>query len=322
MSLKIALLCDPVATLNPRQDSTLLLALEAQTRGHRIWHLTPADICLEDGRVMGWASALAVSADPDNYYTQGPAQRHDLNSFDLVLLRQNPPFDDAFLTLTYLLEKLDIPVFNDPASIRNFPGKLFPLEFPDYIVPYVISRRREDIALFLDRQEEIILKPLFDYGGRGVSRIRKGESYDAVFESFVTKYPSPFVLQKFIPEATKGDKRIILFDGEPQAAILRVPAKDGFLGNISSGASIQPTELTVREKELCKKLGPRLRELGLFFTGLDMLGDYITEINVISTGTLRAANALYDMRLEKNFWDLLEKRLSSKHPLEIKTAKH
>lgn len=322
MSLKIVLLCDPVAALDPRQDSTLLLGLEAQTRGHRIWHLPPADICLEDGRVMGWMAPLTLSSDPDDYFTLGATERRDLNDFDLVLLRQNPPFDDAFLTLTYLLEKLEIPVFNDPASIRNFPGKLFPLEFPDYIVPYVISRRQEDIALFLAQHDEIILKPLFDYGGRGVSRIRKGENHDAVFENFIAKYPSPFVLQKFIPEASKGDKRIIIFDGEPQAAVLRVPAKDGFLGNISSGASIQPTELTAREKELCKKLGPRLRELGLFFTGLDMLGDYITEINVISTGTLRAANALYDMRLEKNFWDLLEKRLAAKHPLEIKTAKY
>lgn len=310
MSLKIALHCNAMEEMKHHQYTTPLLGIEAQDRGHALYHYTPEDLFLEDGVVKAHARHLTLSHDPACYYTYGDDIELNLaKDIDIVLLRHDPPFDEDYMVTTYLLEKIsnDVLVTNNPTAIRNIHGKIFTSEFDDFIVPYAIGNSFSVLEKFYNEHNDIILKPLGGYGGYGIIRIKpNAQRLDHTYDMYKKACSGFFMAQKFIPDADKGDKRITLMDGDPVAAILRVPSEPGALANITAGASVQKTEITDRERALCDKLGPILKDRGLFLVGIDFLGDYLTEINVISPGTLRDTNKLYGIKLEEIFWEKLE----------------
>lgn len=318
MSLRIAIQSDPLDEMHPEKETTFLLGLEAQQRGHEVWYFTPNDVVLKDGTVYARAWILnhhTGDTVDDNAYSLGEGAFLDLSELDAILIRQAPPVNQRYLINTYILERIADKVFfaNDPRSIRKKNGKLFTAEFPEFVVPYVIGNSLEALREFHDEHPDAILKPLNTFGGAGIVRLRPDSHVEDAFNVFRAEHPWPFMAQRFIPEAVEGDKRIILFDGHPEAAILRVPADPDKPANIRSGASVVPAVITERDKAVCDAVGPVLREMGLFFVGLDMLGDWLTEINVISPGTVKPANDVLGTKLEVNFWDRLEARLSGEN---------
>jgi glutathione synthase len=312
MRLDVAIQMDPIESINVLADSTFVLALEAQARGHRLYHYLPRQLSLTDGRVTVEARRLHVWRGRKKHAALGPVEPLDLAKMDVILMRQDPPFDMAYITATHLLEHVSgkVLVVNDPAAVRNAPEKLFATHFPGLMPPTLVSSDRGAILAFRKQHGDIILKPLFGNGGAGVFRVTpKDENFNALLESFAVQYREPIVVQRYLPAVRKGDKRIILIDGEPMGGVLRVPAKGEARANLHVGGKAVKTKLTKREREICAAIGPTLKSQGLIFVGIDVIGDYLTEINVTSPTGIQEINRLDGVTLEKNVWDAIEKRL-------------
>ena len=310
MSL-VAIQMDPIETINVVADSTFVLALEAQARGHRLYHYLPRHLSLIDGRVVAKARRLKVRRATRRFATLGPYETLDLAKMDVILMRQDPPFDMAYITATHVLEHISgkVLVVNDPAAVRNAPEKLFATHFAGLMPPTLVSSDRDAILAFRRRHSDIILKPLFGNGGAGVFRIKPDdENFNALLESFAVFYREPIVVQRYLPEVRRGDKRIILVDGEFAGAVNRVPAADDLRSNMVRGGAAKETELTAREREICETVGPALRERGLLFVGLDVIGDYLTEVNVTSPTCIRELDKQFGLNIAGQLFDAIEAR--------------
>jgi glutathione synthase len=316
MGLAVAIQMDPIDTINIDADSTFALALEAQTRGHALYHYLPQALTLRDGRLYARGRTLEVFRKYGNHHKFGEFEELDLAGVDVVLMRQDPPFDMAYITATHLLELLpeDGPlVVNDPASVRNAPEKLFVLRFKELMPPTLLTLDPAEIREFWKEHGDIILKPLFGNGGAGVFRLRPGdENLNSLLEMYALVHREPVMVQRYVPEVRQGDKRIILVDGEPRGAVLRVPAEGEARANLHVGGRAVKTTLTDREQEICAAIGPTLREQGLIFVGIDVLGDYMTEINVTSPTGLQEIQRLDGVDLAKDIWDAIEARQAAR----------
>jgi glutathione synthase len=311
MGLTVAIQMDPMESINIDADSTFVLALEAQARGHTLYHYLPRHLSLRDGRLTAEARRLSVRREQGRHHDLGPAETLDLAAMDVILMRQDPPFDMAYITATHLLEHVrdEVLVVNDPVSVRNAPEKLFATHFPGLMPPTLITSDRAQITAFRAEHGDIILKPLFGNGGAGVFRLRpEDENLNALLEMFTQLYREPIMVQRYLPEIRQGDKRIILVDGEPVGGVLRVPAAGEARANLHVGGRAAKTTLTPREREICAAIGPTLAEQGLVFVGIDVIGDYLTEINVTSPTGLQEINRLDGAALERRVWDAIEAR--------------
>jgi glutathione synthase len=314
MSIAVAIQMDAMDSIDIVGDSSFALALEAQARGHALFHYLPSDLSLREGRVTARARPLEVRQEVGNHYSLGDAELCDLASMDVVLMRQDPPFDMSYITATHLLEQIhpQTLVVNDPAHVRNAPEKLFVTRFENYMPPTLITKDRALIHEFRSEYRDIIVKPLFGNGGAGVFHITpEDENLNALLEMFDDLYREPIIVQKYLPQIRDGDKRIILVDGAAAGAVSRVPAAGEARANLHVGASAEKTVLTRREKEICAAIGPALKERGLIFVGIDVIGDFITEINVTSPTGIMEINRLDDARLDALVWDAIEARLGA-----------
>jgi glutathione synthase len=309
MKLKVAVQMDPIARINVRGDSTFALLLEAQRRGHEISYYTPDKLSLRGKDVVASAQPLTVRDQKGDHFTLGEATRAYLESFDVVLLRQDPPFDLAYITTTHLLERIHPKtlVVNDPASVRNAPEKLFVMDFPELMPPTLISRNLDEINSFRDEHGAVVMKPLHGHGGAAVFRVTPQDmNFGSLFDMFSVTFREPWVIQRFLPEVKQGDKRIILVDGGFAGAVNRVPAADDLRSNMVRGGAARATDLSPRESEICKRIGPALRERGLLFVGIDVIDGLLTEINVTSPTGIRAIAALGGPDVAGKIWDGIE----------------
>jgi glutathione synthase len=315
MGLAVAIQMDPMETINLDGDSTFVLALEAQARGYALYHYLPQHLSLEDSRLRARGRRLEVRRERGRHHTFGDYETLELKAMDVILLRQDPPFDMAYITTTHLLEHVSdtVLVVNDPVAVRNAPEKLFVTRFEGVMPPTLITSDREQILAFRKEHEDIILKPLFGNGGAGVFRVRRDdENMNSMLEMFTLLYREPIIVQRYLPEIRAGDKRIILVDGEPAGAVLRVPAEGEARANLHVGGRAVKTTLTQREKEICHAIGPTLRRQGLVFVGIDVIGDYLTEINVTSPTGIQEIDRLDGVRIEALIWDAIERRLAER----------
>ncbi|MBU1176236.1 MAG: glutathione synthase [Alphaproteobacteria bacterium] len=313
MKLKSAMQMDPIETINPVGDSSFALMLEAQARGHENYYYVPDSLAMTGGAVTARVAPVELFDRPrGEHFRLGAAARRDLREFDVVHLRQDPPFDMHYITTTHILERLqpDTLVVNDPVSVRNAPEKILVTEFPDLMPPTLITRDRDEIFAFRERHGDIIVKPLYGNGGAGVFFIRQGDqNLVSLIEMFEQSFREPFIAQKYLSEVRKGDKRVILVDGEPAAAINRVPAENEARSNMHVGGRAEPSELTPRERDICAAIGPLLREKALIFVGIDIIGDYLTEINVTSPTGIREVRRFGGPDIAALIWDAIERRL-------------
>jgi len=315
MSLAVAIQMDPIETINIDADSSFVLALEAQRRGHALFHYLPQHLSLRGGRVVARCRPLQVRREKGNHHTFGPWETIDLATMDVVLMRQDPPFDMAYITATHLLEHIhpQTLVVNDPVRVRNAPEKLYVTHFPELMPPTLITADRQEILAFRAEHKDIIVKPLFGNGGSGVFHIGpEDENLSALLEMFTQLYREPIIIQRYLPAVRQGDKRIILVDGVPGGAIDRVPEKGEARANMHAGAKPQKATLTERDREICTAIGPALREAGLIFVGIDVIGGYLTEINVTSPTGIQEINRFDGVRLESDIWDAIERRLAER----------
>jgi len=311
MSLAVAIQMDPIADVDIDADSTFVLALEAQERGHGVYHYLPRDLSFRDGRVWANARPMTVRRKKGDHFTLGGVERIDLATLDVVLMRQDPPFDMAYITATHLLEHIhpETLVVNDPVQVRNAPEKLFVTHFADIMPPTLITADLAEVKAFRDEHKDIILKPLFGNGGAGVFHLTpEDENIGALLEMFAELYREPIIVQQYLPAVRQGDKRIILVDGEPMGAINRVPPPGEARSNMHAGGRPEKSEMTARERDICEAIGPALRRHGLVFVGIDVIGDFITEINVTSPTGLQEVNRFDGVKLETNIWDAIERR--------------
>lgn len=311
MSLNIAIQMDPIHGIDISGDSTFVMALEAQRRGHSLHYYLPQALTYRDGRVTARSQPLTVRREEGNHFDVGAAETVDLSRMDVVLMRQDPPFDMAYITATHLLEQIhpDTLVVNDPAEVRNAPEKIFVTRFPELMPPTLITSSREEILEFRAEHEDIIVKPLYGNGGAGVFHIKPGdENLSALLELFTELYREPIIVQRYLPEVRAGDKRIILIDGVAVGATNRVPPEGEARSNMHVGGKPMATKLTSREHEICEAIGPELKARGQIFVGIDVIGDYLTEINVTSPTGLQEVNRFDDVCLEAKIWDAIEAR--------------
>lgn len=312
--LRVVIQMDPMEPIDIKGDSTFLIMLEAQKRGHTLFHYLPSDLSLQaDGRVTARAHPVQVFDKPGAHFEFGDPITLDLAvDADLVLMRQDPPFDMAYISATHILEHLEgkTPVFNDPRAVRNAPEKLFVTHFHDLMPPTLISANRRDINDFRAEYKDIIIKPLYGNGGSQIFHIKPdSDNFNALLEMFTAMYREPMVVQAYLPAIRKGDKRIILIDGQPAGAVMRIPADGEARANLHVGGRAEATELTAREQEICERLGPVLREQGLLFTGIDVIGDVLTEINVTSPTGMQEILRLGGSNLAETFWTAIEDKL-------------
>jgi glutathione synthase len=311
MSLNVAVQMDPIERINIRGDSTFALLLEAKARGHRLAYYTPDKLAQRGDRVFATVQPLDVRDEAGNHFTLGEGRHTELSSFDVILLRQDPPFDMAYITTTHMLERVhpNTLVVNDPAHVRNAPEKIFVLEFSDLMPPTLVTRDLAEIKLFREEHGDIVMKPLYGNGGAAVFRLTKDDlNFGSLYDLFAVTFREQWMVQKFLPAVKHGDKRIILVDGEFAGAVNRVPAEDDLRSNMVRGGAAQATELTAKEKEICKRLGPALRERGLIFVGIDVIDGLLTEINVTSPTGLRAIKNLGGPDIAAMIWDKIESK--------------
>jgi glutathione synthase len=311
MALKIACQMDPIDKIDVRGDSTFAMLLEAQARGHELFVYGVPDLSLDGADLIAHGHTVTLRDKVGDHVTIGPRRTINLGEWDVVLLRQDPPFDMSYITNTHLLERIHPKtlVVNDPAEVRNAPEKLWVLDFQDLMPPTLVTRNADDIKRFRDRHKDIIVKPLFGNGGAGVFRIQPGDSNLAsLIEMFHAVNREPLMVQQYRPEVRGGDKRIILVDGEIAGAINRVPAEGEARSNMHVGGTPTPTELTPRDKEICARLGPELKRRGLIFTGIDVIGPYLTEINVTSPTGIRQVKAFGGADIAAVIWDAIERK--------------
>ena len=312
MALNVAVQMDPIDRINIRGDSTFALLLEAQARSYPLSYYTPDKLSLRDGKVSASVRPLVVRDIASDHFTLGEARHVELSSFDVILLRQDPPFDLAYITSTHMLERVHPKtlVVNDPAHVRNAPEKVFVTEFPDLMPPTLVTRDLDAIKAFRAEHGDIVMKPLYGKGGEAVFLLsREDLNFGSLYDMFSATFREPWVIQKFLPAVKDGDKRVILVDGEFAGAINRVPAPDDLRSNMVRGGTAKATDLTDREREICARLGPALRERGLLFVGIDVIGGYLTEINVTSPTGIRAVKNLGGADIAALIWDkIAEKR--------------
>lgn len=311
MSLKIAVQMDHISTVNIAGDTTFALSLEAQARGHTLFHLTPERLSLDSGKVIAALEQMQVQDVKGGHFTLGAPVLTDLSEMDVVLLRQDPPFDMFYVTTTHLLQRIHPKtlVVNDPFEVRNAPEKLLVTEFPDLMPPTLVSKDRALIDAFRARHGDIIIKPLYGNGGAGVFLIKQDDmNLASLLEMFAYASREPLVVQAYLPAVRSGDKRIILIEGEPVGAINRVPAANEARSNMHVGGKAMPTELTEREREICRRIGPELRKRGQILVGIDVIGDFMTEINVTSPTGIREVKRFGGADIAALFWDAVEKR--------------
>ena len=315
MSLTVAIQMDPIERVKIDADSTFALMLEAQARGHALLYYGPHELTFREGRVTARARPLQVRAVKGDHFTLGEPSVYDLSRADVVLMRQDPPFDLAYITATHILERLlpGTAVFNDPREVRNAPEKLFATLFKDLMPPTLITSDREEIRAFREAHQDVILKPLYGGGGAGIFRLRPDdENLGALLEMFASFYRQPIMVQRYLPEVRQGDKRIILIDGEFAGAINRVPAPGEARSNMHVGGKPQPTTLTARDKQICAALGPELKKRGLIFAGIDVIGDWLTEINVTSPTGIQEVKRFGGPDGASLIWDAIERRLKAR----------
>ncbi|MEA4838255.1 MAG: glutathione synthase [Rhodospirillaceae bacterium] len=308
----VAIQMDPVSALNLPGDSTFALALEASRRGYRLFHYLAQDLSLADGALRARARVLDVGTAPDRLDLTGEALDLDLESVDVVLMRQDPPFDLAYITATHLLEHVHprTLVVNDPAAVRNAPEKLLVTHFSEWMPPTLISGDPARIAGFRQHHGDIIVKPLFGNGGAGVFHLRpEDDNLNALLEMFRQQSREPLMVQRYLPDVRQGDKRIILIDGQPAGAVNRVPAKGEARSNMHIGGRPERAVLTEREREICAAIGPTLKERGLIFVGIDVIGGFLTEINVTSPTGIREIDRFDGVNLAALVWNAIEARL-------------
>jgi glutathione synthase len=309
MGLKVAVQMDPIARINIRGDSTFALLLEAQKRGHSIAYYTPDRLALRGADLFATVEPLQVRDREGDHFTLGAPSRTPLAAFDVVLLRQDPPFDLAYITTTHLLERIHPKtlVVNDPAQVRNAPEKMFVMEFPDLMPPTLITRDLAEVKAFRAEHGDIVMKPLYGKGGEAVFRLaREDLNFGSLYDLFAVTFREQWVVQKFLPAVRDGDKRIILVDGEFAGAVNRVPAPDDLRSNMVRGGTPVETELTAREREICRRIGPPLRERGLLFVGIDVIDGLLTEINVTSPTGIRAVQSVGGPDVAAIIWDKIE----------------
>jgi len=309
--MKIAFQMDPIGPIDINADSTFRIAEEAQARGHDLFYYTPDRLSYIEGRVMARGWPLRVQRVEGDHFELGDEETVDLSEFDVVWLRQDPPFDMFYITTTHLLQRLTpgTLVVNDPFWVRNFPEKLLILDFPDLMPPTAIARDLDTIRAFKDEHGDVILKPLYGNGGAGVFHLPEADrNLSALHELFTGFSREPLIVQKFLPDIKHGDKRVILVDGEPVGAINRIPGKGETRSNMHVGGRPEKVALTDRDREICERIGPLLREKGQIFVGIDVIGDYLTEINVTSPTGIQELERFDGVNVTAKIWDAIEGR--------------
>jgi glutathione synthase len=309
MSLKIAVQMDHVRTVNIAGDTSFALSLEAQRRGHQLYHYTPDRLALLGDKVFARIEEMRVRDEKGDHYDLGAPVRTDLSEMDVILLRQDPPFDMNYITITHLLERIHPKtlVVNDPFHVRNCPEKIFVTEFPDLMPDTLITKDTEEILAFRKQHGDIILKPLYGNGGAGVFHLRSDDrNLSSLLEMFAGLSREQIIAQKYLPAVRAGDKRIILIDGKPVGAINRVPAETDARSNMHAGGQAKPSELTKRDLEICERIGPALQQRGFILVGIDVIGDYMTEINVTSPTGVREVKRFGGADIAALFWDCVE----------------
>ena len=309
MSLAVAIQMDAIEGIDIDADSTFALALEAQRRGHALFHYLPSAMSFRQGRVVARAQPLEVRRQAGDFATLGAPEMLDLAALDVVLMRQDPPFDMTYITTTHLLEHIhpETLVVNDPVEVRNAPEKLFVTHFDDVMPPTLISADVAEIKDFRAEHKDIILKPLFGNGGIGVFHVGPDdENLNALLEMFAAGSREPIMVQLYLPEVRAGDKRIILVDGRAAGAVNRVPMAGEARSNLHVGGRAERSSLTKREQEICQAIGPSLKDRGMIFVGIDVIGDYLTEINVTSPTGIQEIDRFDEVSLEADIWDAIE----------------
>ena len=313
MSLNVALQMDTVETIDINGDSTFAMGIEAQNRGHNLFHYQVGDMSYINDKVKAYARPLTFRREKGNHYTFGDTKHMDLrDEIDVILMRQDPPFHMGYITATHILEHIHPKTFvvNDPASVRNAPEKIFLTRFPELMPPTMITSNADDVWAFRAEYNDIIVKPLYGNGGAGVFRISEGDqNLASLIEMFQEFYTEPFIVQKYLSDVRKGDKRIILVDGEPVGAINRVPDEGEVRSNMHVGGEARKTQLTEREKEICDIIGPVLKEQDQIFVGIDVIGDYLTEINVTSPTGIQEIQRFDGTDIASLIWDAIERRI-------------
>jgi glutathione synthase len=312
MPLSVAVQMDPIERINITGDSTFALMLEAQARGHKLSYYTPDKLSMRDGRVTAPVQPVTVRDVKGDHVSFGESEVRDLSTFDVVLLRQDPPFDLAYITTTHILERIHPKtlVVNNPAEVRNAPEKIFVTEFPDLMPATLITRDKAAIEAFRAEHGEIVMKPLYGNGGAAVFKVgEKDPNFGSLFDLFSVTFREPWVCQRFLPQVTEGDKRIILVDGVALGAVNRVPAANDIRSNMVRGGAAETTHLTPREREICERIGPYLKAKGLIFVGIDVIHGNLTEINVTSPTGLRAIKRLGGPDLAVSIWECIEDKV-------------
>ncbi len=318
MPLRVAVQMDPLENIRIAGDSTFALMLAAQGRGHELLHYDVGSLTLdENDRLLARAHPVRVQRVEGDHFSKGEARRIDLGrDVDVVLMRQDPPFDTGYITATHLLERIEREtlVVNNPVSVRNAPEKVFVLDYRQFMPPTLVTRSTEDVREFMARHGSVVVKPIHGNGGKAIFRVpENGENLAALFEVFNQTWPEPHMIQPFLPEVAEGDKRIVLVDGELAGAINRKPGAGEFRSNLAVGGSAEATALTPREEEICAALGPELKRLGLIFVGIDVIGGkWLTEINVTSPTGIVAIDRFNGTDTAGRIWDAIEQRLSAR----------
>ncbi|HEX5677757.1 MAG TPA: glutathione synthase [Alcanivorax sp.] len=310
MSLNIGVVMDPIAHIKPWKDTTLAMLLEARRRGWTLHYMEPADLYIRDGQVFAMTRDLEVRDDNQDWFTLGQPAPRDLTGLDMILMRQDPPFDAAYLYATYLLEKVEregVLVANRPASVRDSNEKLFATDFPQCCVPTLVSGRAALLREFVKEHGDTVMKPLDAMGGTNVFRIEPGSSNLSVIIDVLTENEkTPIMAQRFVPEIKQGDKRILMINGEPVPyGLARIPKEGEFRGNLAAGGTGEGRELTDRDRWICEQVGPTLKRKGLYFVGLDVIGDYLTEINVTSPTCVRELDQIFGINIAGQLFDAL-----------------
>ncbi len=314
MALKVAVQMDHISSINIAGDSAFALMLEAQARGHELYHYTPDRLAMIGDDVFCGLEPVQVRDEAGNHFSLGEKQRFNMADVDVVLMRQDPPFDLSYIAATHLLEKIhpNTLVVNDPAEVRNAPEKLFVTEFADLMPPTLITRDRSEIDLFRAEYGDIVMKPLFGHGGAAVFRITSDDlNYGSLYDFFAATFREPWVIQQFLPNVKHGDKRILLVDGEFAGAVNRVPAEGDLRSNMVRGGAAKESELTDQERHICERLGPSLRAKGLILVGIDVIDGKLTEINVTAPTGIRAVKKLGGPDIAAKVWDVLEAKVKA-----------
>jgi len=309
---KIAIQMDPLESINIKSDSTYILALEAQKRGYRLFHYLPENLIYENGRVSALGNVFKLFPNKKIFFKKSKTRKIFLDDYNVVLVRQDPPFNMSYITTTYLLEMVSNKtlILNDPKSIRDNPEKLSMFNFKSIIPPTLISKNAEQCFNFQKKYKKTIIKPLYGNGGEGISKLDgTGAILKGKILKLINKYKQPIVIQKYLTEIKEGDRRIILIDGEYAGSVARIPKKGSVTANFHTGGTAKKVGLVRRDKKICNILKPFLKKNKLFFTGIDVIGNYLTEINVTSPTGIQEINRLNGVRLEKFFWDRVEKKL-------------